>query len=131
MESLTAMFARVHCHKRNLIPRPPTSLQYGKAGRAWYISSACCSTTFNAWCVPPLARYMHVWYVTWNLRSSCCSEPQCTHKSFYQSDVTHVRKCTRPSRLTVLQAKESWEGPGNETPVSEAHGSDENEAGGM
>ena len=52
---------------------------------------------------PPLARC--VWYITWYLRSSCCSE---THvllfmrpRSFRSStlDITHVRKCTRPSLL--------------------------------
>ena len=52
---------------------------------------------------PPLARY--VWYVTWYLRSSCCSE---THVRPHflpvflplsTLEVTHVRKCTRPSPL--------------------------------
>ena len=52
---------------------------------------------------PQLARY--VWYVTWYLRSSCCSE---THYATSKLpvflplstlDVTHVRKCTRPSPL--------------------------------
>ena len=52
---------------------------------------------------PPLARY--VWYLTCYLRSSCCSE---TTYAYVQLpvflplstlDVTHVRKCTRPSPL--------------------------------
>ena len=52
---------------------------------------------------PPLARY--VWYVTWYLRSSCCSETHYAHVKLpvflplSTLDVTHVRKCTRPSPL--------------------------------
>ena len=52
---------------------------------------------------PPLARY--VWCVTWYLRSSCCSETH-VHPRFLPVflplstlDVTHVRRCTRPSPL--------------------------------
>ena len=92
------------------VPRPAFHcLQYGKVGKAWYISS-CEHDVIYKWqnfqiedvtfCVlfnhisrstlgeydsrPPLARY--VWYVTWYLCSSCCSETQYTHvhfKSFY------------------------------------------------
>ena len=52
---------------------------------------------------PPLARY--VWYLTWYLRSSCCSETTYAHVQLpvflplSTLDVTHVRKCTRPSPL--------------------------------
>ena len=52
---------------------------------------------------PPLARY--VWYVTWYLRSSCCSETHYAHVQLpvflplSTLDVTHVSKCTRPSPL--------------------------------
>ena len=50
---------------------------------------------------PPLARY--VWYLTWYLCSSCCSETHVhprSFRSFYHLstlDITHMRKCTRPS----------------------------------
>ena len=52
---------------------------------------------------PPLARY--VWYFTSYLRSSCCSETHVRPRllpvflSLSTLDVTHVRKCTRPSPL--------------------------------
>ena len=109
-----------------LVPRPAFShLQCGKAGRAWYISSrehdvvnkfseqgryvlriiqpSAHSTLSEYDSRPPLTRY--VWYVTWYLRSSCCSETQYAHvhlslsTAFLPLTVTHVRKCTRPSLL--------------------------------
>ena len=52
---------------------------------------------------PLLARY--VWCVTWYLRSSYCSETHYAHVKLpvflplSTLDVTHVRKCTRPSPL--------------------------------
>ena len=54
---------------------------------------------------PPLARY--VWYVTWYLRSSCCSGTHVRPRflpvflPLSTFDVTHVRRCysTRPSPL--------------------------------
>ena len=52
---------------------------------------------------PPLARY--VWCVIWYLRSSCCSETHYAHVKLpaflplSTLDVTHMRKCTRPSPL--------------------------------
>ena len=52
---------------------------------------------------PPLARY--VWYVTWYLRSSCCSETHVRPRflpvflPLSTLDVTLVRRCTRPSPL--------------------------------
>ena len=51
----------------------------------------------------PLARY--VWYLTWYLQSSCCSETHVRPRSFRSFchlstlDATHVRKYTRPSPL--------------------------------
>ena len=45
---------------------------------------------------------------------------QCAHAQlnpFYHPfypDITHVRKDTRLSRFTILEATESWVGPGNE-----------------
>ena len=111
------------------VPRPAfRRLQYGKVGRALYISSlehdvidkwqnfserrrrilrviqpSTRSTLGEYDSHPPLARY--VWYVTWYLRSSCCSETHvrpCSFRYFYRLstlDVTHVRKCTRLSPL--------------------------------
>ena len=73
----------------------------------------------------PLARY--VWYVTWYLRSSCCSE---THvhprsvRSFYRLstlDVTHVRKCTRLSLLYRTASDEKL-GMGLGTRLASQHG---------
>ena len=67
------------------------------------IQPSTCSTLGEYDSRPPLARY--VCYVTWYLRSSHCSETQYAHihfRSFYHLctlDVTHVRKCTRPSPL--------------------------------
>ena len=102
-------------------------LQYGKAGRAWYIFShehdnrkmakfserrryvlrviqpSTRSTLGEYDSYPPLARY--VWYVTWYLRSSCCSETHVRPRflpvllPLSILDVTHVRRCTRPSPL--------------------------------
>ena len=97
-------------------------LQYGKAGRAWYISSRehdvidkfseqgryvlrviqlpTLSTLGEYDSHLPLARC--VW---WYLRSSCCSETHYAHVKLpvflplSTLDVTHVRKCTRPSPL--------------------------------
>ena len=123
----------------SLVPRPRSAfhrLQYGKAGRAWYVSSRehyvidkrpkfserkseVQPTTRSTLGVynsrPPLAKY--VWYVTSYLCSSCCSEPQFAHvqiSPFYLLsilNVTHVRKHTRPSAF--FRATESgtraWE----------------------
>ena len=96
-------------------------LQYGKAGRAWYLFSReqdvinkwpvlhivwPTTSSMLPWCVwqsrppppppPPLDRY--VAKVTWYLSSSCCSVPQCTHvhlspfNSLPTLDITHMRK---------------------------------------
>ena len=49
-----------------------------------------------------LARY--VWYVTWYLRCSCCSETQHTHihfRSLYHLSTLDVTQCTRPSAFFV------------------------------
>ena len=117
----------------SLVPRLcPTfcCLQYGKAGRAWYLFShehevidkwpknserksavshivqPFTSSTLGVYnSRPPLATY--VWCVTWYLSSSCCSELQCSHVQlslFYHLstlDVMHVRKDTRPSAFFV------------------------------
>ena len=99
---------------------------------------------------PPLARYM--WYFTSYLRSSCCSETHVCPRllpvflPLSTLDVTHVRKCTRPSplystasdkklgvglgmrlvvvasfqgptRFSILQVTKSCVEPGNETMV--------------
>ena len=68
---------------------------------------------------PPLARY--VWCVTWYLRSSCCSETHYAHVKLpvflplSTLDVTHVRKCTRPSPLyRTKQRLKAGRGTGNE-----------------
>ena len=67
------------------------------------IQPSTCSTLGEYDSRPPLARY--VWYVTWYLRSSCCSETHvrpCFLPVFLPLstlDVTHVRRCTRPSPL--------------------------------
>ena len=68
---------------------------------------------------PPLARY--VWCVTWYLRSSCCSEAHYAHVQLpvflplSTLDVTHVRKCTRPSPLyRTKQRRKAGRGTGNE-----------------
>ena len=67
---------------------------------------------------PPLARY--VWCVTWYLRSSCCSETHYAHVKLpvflplSTLDVTHVRKCTRPSPLYRTASDENWAWTGNE-----------------
>ena len=59
---------------------------------------------------PPLARY--VWYVTWYLRSSCCSETHVRPRflpvflPLSTLDVTHVRRCTRPSPLYRTKSDE-------------------------
>ena len=107
------------------VPRPAFHrLKYGKAGRAWYISSrehdviekwqnfqnedATFCMLFSHLHVQrsvsmTVARY--VCYVTWYLRSSCCSETHNAHVKLpvflplSTLDVTHVRKCTRPSPL--------------------------------
>ena len=68
---------------------------------------------------PPLARY--VWYVTWYLHSSCCSETH-VRPSFLPVflplstlDVTHVRRCTRPSPLyRTKQRRKAGRGTGYE-----------------
>ena len=65
---------------------------------------------------PPLARY--VWCVTWYLRSSCCSETHVKLPVFLPLstlDVTHMRKCTRPSPLyRTKQRRKAGRGTGNE-----------------
>ena len=110
----------------SLVPSPAfRRLQYSKAGRAWYIfprehdviekwqnfhnKDATFCVLFNhlhvqrSVSMTPLARY--VWYVTWYLRSSCCSETHVRRRflpvflPLSTLDVTHVRRCTRPSPL--------------------------------
>ena len=113
-----------HVH-HNLVPSPTPSFPSLAVGRAWYISSrehdviekfserrryvlrviqpSTHSTLGEYDSCPPLARY--VWCVTWYLRSSCCSETHYAHVKLpvflplSTLDVTHVRKCTRPSPL--------------------------------
>ena len=133
----------------SLVPRPHPAfrrLQYGKAGRAWYLFSCehdvisklrkfaeltgCVSRistnyALNAQCVrqsPPASQIRVVSYLVPWLFSLFWA--QCAHAKsnpFYHPfnpDVTHVRKDTRPSPLfTVLKATESWAGPGNEATV--------------
>ena len=94
------------------VPRPAfRRLQYGKAGtfseRRRYvlrvIQPSTCSTLGEYDSRPPLARY--VWYVTWYLHSSCCSETHVRPRflpvflPLSTLDVTHMRRCTRPSPL--------------------------------
>ena len=61
---------------------------------------------------PPLARC--VWYVTWYLHSSCCSETQYAHIHFDLSTVflplTSLTwgNVPGPPHFTVLQATKSW-----------------------
>ena len=131
--SYTAFSNKNNAHWNNIasfpVPRPAfRRLQYGKAGRAWYIFSreydviekwqnfqnedATFCMLFNHLHVqrsvsttvaPPLARY--VWYFTSYLRSSCCSETHVRPRllpvflPLSTLDVTHVRRCTRPSPL--------------------------------
>ena len=68
---------------------------------------------------PPLARY--VWYFTSYLRSSCCSETHVRPRllpvflPLSTLDVTHVRRCTRPSPLyRTKQRRKAGRGTGNE-----------------
>ena len=67
------------------------------------IQPSTCSTLGEYDSCPPLARY--VWYFTSYLRSSCCSETHVRPRllpvflPLSTLDVTHVRKCTRPSPL--------------------------------
>ena len=68
---------------------------------------------------PPLARY--VWYFTSYLRSSCCSETHVRPRllpvflPLSILDVTHVRRCTRPSPLyRTKQRRKAGRGTGNE-----------------
>ena len=88
--------------------------------------TSCCvfSTdyTLDAQCVGqlPPASQIHVvsYLVPWlfSLFWAQCAHAQSNpfYHPFYP-DVTHVRKDTRPSPcFTVLKAKESWAGPGNE-----------------
>ena len=129
------------------VPRPAfRRLQYGKAGRAWYIFSrehdviekwqnfqnedvlrviqpSTRSTLGEYDSRPPLARY--VWYVTWYLRSSCCSETHVRPRflpvflPLSTLDVTHVRRCTRPSPLySTKQRRKAGRGTGNEAMCS-------------
>ena len=88
------------------------SEQKGKVSR---IAQPTTSSTLSVYdSHPPLATY--VWYVTWYLSSSCCSEPQCTHIQlsplYHLStlDVTHMTKDTRPS-VFFMQPKtaRAWE----------------------
>ena len=66
---------------------------------------------------PPLSRC--VWYVTWYLRSSCCSETNVRPRflpvflPLSTLDVTHVRRCTRPSPLyRTKQRRKAGRGTG-------------------
>ena len=75
---------------------------------------------------PPLARY--VWCVTWYLRSSCCSETHVRPRllpvflPLSTLDVTHVRKCTRPSPLyRTKQRRNAGRGTGYEASGSSYH----------
>ena len=75
---------------------------------------------------PPLARY--VWYVTWYLRSSCCSETHVRPRflpvflPLSTLDVTHVRRCTRPSPLYhTKQRRKAGRGTGYEATYSPGH----------
>ena len=138
--------------RTSLVPSPTPwpafrRLQYGKAGRAWYIFSrehdviekfserrryilrviqlSTRSTLGEYNNRPPLARY--VWYVTWYLRSSCCSETHYAHVKLhvnflplYTLDVTHVRRCTRPSPLYRTASDEKL-GVGLGTRLPENH----------
>ena len=68
---------------------------------------------------PPLARY--VWYFISYLRSSCCSETHVRPRflpvflPLSTLDVTHVRRCTRPSPLyRTKQRRKAGRGTGNE-----------------
>ena len=106
-------------------------LRNGIVGTAWYLFS-CEHDVIDKWqkksqwkskvlrnvqpttvydSHPPLPRY--VWYVTWYLSSSCCSELQCTHvqlSPFYELstlDVTDTRKDTRPSAF-FMQPETAW-----------------------
>ena len=124
------------------VPRPAfRRLQYAKAGRAWYIFSREHDVIEKwqnfqnedaAFCVlfshlhvqrsvsmsrPPLAKY--VWYVTWYLRSSCCSETHVRPRflpvflPLSTLDVTDVRRCTRPSPLyRTKQRRKAGRGTG-------------------
>ena len=72
---------------------------------------------------PPLARY--VWYFTSYLRSSCCSETHVRPRllpvflPLSTLDVTHVRRCTRPSPLyRTKQRRKAGRGTGNEANVN-------------
>ena len=74
---------------------------------------------------PPLARY--VCCVTWYLRSSCCSETHYAHVKLpvflplSTLDVTHMRKCTRPSPSPLYRTKQrqkAGRGTGNEATFS-------------
>ena len=73
---------------------------------------------------PPLAGY--VWCVTWYLRSSCCSETHYAHVKLpvflplSTLDVTHVRRCTRPSPLYCTASDEKL-GVGLGTRLDLAH----------
>ena len=132
------------------VPRPAfRRLQYCKAGRAWYIFSrehdviekcrakfserrryvlrviqpSTRSTLGEYDSRPPLARY--VWYVTWYLRSSCCSETHVRPRflpvflPLSTLDVTHVRRCTRPSPLyRTKQRRKAGRGTGYEATTS-------------
>ena len=60
------------------------------------IQRSTCSTLGEYDSRPPLARY--VWYLTWYLRSSCCSETH-VHLGLSTLDVTHMKKSTGPSPL--------------------------------
>ena len=67
------------------------------------IQPSTCSTLGEYDSRPTLARY--VWYFTSYLRSSCCSETHVCPRllpvflPLSTLDVTHMRKCTRPSPL--------------------------------
>ena len=115
------------------VPRPAfRCMQYGKAGRAgllhlltwaWHNQKIFRTKTLRFECYstrstlgeydsrPLLARY--VWYVTWYLRSSCCSETyaHASFRSFYPFlPLTSLmwKDVPGPPRFTVLQATKSW-----------------------
>ena len=124
--------------RTSLVPSPTPwpafrRLQYGKVGTAWYIFSRE-HDVIEKWqnfqnedamvCV--LFSYLHVWYVTWYLRSSCCSETHYAHVKLpvflplSTLDVTHVRRCIRPSLLYRTASDEKL-GVGLGTRLPENH----------
>ena len=82
------------------------------------IQPSTCSTLGEYNSRPPLARY--VWYVTWYLRSSCCSETHVRPRflpvflPLSTLDVTHVRRCTA---LPYCKRRKAGRGTGNEASI--------------